>query len=93
MHDRNGTQLKKGDTVLIEAVIVDLSATEDYCNVSVESTSGRRPDGLKEKICSINTAVLILKESAHVCEYKDYGEDMDPNEHCSCGKTRPRTRS
>ena len=63
MHDRNGVQLKKGDKVLIEAVITDLGATEDYCNVSLETVSGRRPDGAKEKICSINTGVLIASSS------------------------------
>lgn len=49
MHDAKGRDLKVGDTVLIPAKIVNLSPTEDYCNVGVESFYGRRPDGLKEK--------------------------------------------
>ena len=59
MHDANGTPLKKGDKVLIPAVITDLSSGEDYCNVSIETTIGRRPDGNKERISAINTGVLI----------------------------------
>ena len=59
MHDANGTKLEKGDRVIIEAVIETLSPTEEYCNVSLETVLGRRPDGTKEKLCSINTAVIV----------------------------------
>jgi hypothetical protein len=62
VHDRNGTPLKKGDLVLIPAVITELQAGEDYCNVSLQTVSGRRPDGLKEYISAINTGVLVLSE-------------------------------
>jgi len=58
MHDALGRELKIGDYVLIPARITDLSPGEDYCNVSVETISGRRPDGNKEKISAINTGVL-----------------------------------
>lgn len=60
MHDRNGTELKRGDRVLIEAVITDLSPEENYCNVSLETVEGRRPDGQKEHMSAINTGVLTL---------------------------------
>lgn len=62
MHDRNGSPLKKGDRVLIEGVITDLYAGEDYCNVAVETLAGRRPDNEKEHISSVNTGVLTLLE-------------------------------
>lgn len=64
MHDRNGTALKKGDKVLIPAIIKDVSATEDYCNVTLETEHGRRPDGAKENIYAINTGVVVLLEAA-----------------------------
>lgn len=59
MHDCNGTPLKKGDRVLIPAVITDLSEGETFCNVSLETTLGRRPDDKKETINAINTGVLV----------------------------------
>jgi hypothetical protein len=60
MHDANGTLLKVGDKVLIPATITNLSdSTEDYCNVSLETTLGRRPDGQKEHFSSINTAQVV----------------------------------
>ena len=63
MHDKNGVPLKKGDRVLIEAIITDLNPSEDYCNVTLETASGRRPDGAKERISAINTGVLIAASS------------------------------
>lgn len=66
MHDVNGHPLKKGDKVLIPAVITDLSPGEDYCNVSVETTIGRRPDGSKERISAINTDVMVKVASEEV---------------------------
>jgi len=65
MHDRNGTPLKIGDFVMIPGVITQLSeSTEDFCNVTVETETGRRPDGKKESLSAINTGVLVLVEHA-----------------------------
>jgi hypothetical protein len=44
MHDRTGKPLKIGDHVTIHAKIVELSPTEEYCNVSLETIFGRKPD-------------------------------------------------
>jgi len=66
MHDANGTPLKKGDKVLIPARITELQPGEDYCNVSLETTLGRRPDGDKERICAINTGVMVKASSETV---------------------------
>lgn len=64
MHDRNGTQLKVGDLVMIPGKVTQLSPGEDFCNVGVETVHGRRPDGMKENFYAINTAVLVLHEKA-----------------------------
>lgn len=64
MHDKNGTELRVGDVVLIPARITQLSPGEDYCNVQLESEYGRRPDGMKETIYAINTGVMILIDRA-----------------------------
>lgn len=58
MHDRNGKALHVGDQVMIQCVVKDLQAGEDYCNVSLETVHGRRPDGAKEHIGAINTGVV-----------------------------------
>lgn len=62
MHDALGKKLKVGDHVIVTAKIVELYETEEFCNVSVETTLGRRPDGTKERISAINTGVLIKVE-------------------------------
>ena len=59
MHDARGKALKVGDLVMIPAVITELQPTEEFCNVTVATQIGRRPDGQKERFCSINTGVLI----------------------------------
>ncbi len=64
MHDKNGTPLKKGDIVTITAEITELSATEEYCNVTLKTVDGRRPDGQPETIHAINTGVMVLQARA-----------------------------
>jgi hypothetical protein len=60
MHDANGHPLKVGDRVLIPCVVTNLSeGSEDFCNVSVKTTIGRRPDGARESFSAINTGVLV----------------------------------
>lgn len=71
MHDAKNRPLKKGDLVLIPAKITELSATEDYCNVSATSVFGRRPDGQKESFSAINTGVLLRANDG---DENDWGE-------------------
>lgn len=59
MHDAKKRPLKEGDFVLIPARIAKLHPGDDFCNVDLESIFGRRPDGAKERICAINTGVLL----------------------------------
>lgn len=61
MHDKNGKPLKVGDIVVVECVVKDVSTTPDYCNCTLETVHGRRPDGQKERFSAINTAVVVLK--------------------------------
>lgn len=66
MHDRNGNVLKSGDVVLVEAVVTQVSPGDDYCNVTIKTVDGRRPDVAKETISAINTGVVTLFRSAAV---------------------------
>lgn len=63
MHDAKDRELKVGDLVLIPARIKELYPTSDFCNVSVVSCYGRRPDGLKETIGAINTGVMLREDA------------------------------
>ena len=63
MHDVHGKKLKVGDVVNIPCNILTISEVcTEYCNVSVETVHGRRPDGLKEKFFSLNTGRMELVE-------------------------------
>jgi len=66
MHDRNGTPVAKGDVVLVEAVIGDTYATEDYCNVTLrighEKPHG--PDNVQSTVTLNARQVLLFKKPA-----------------------------
>lgn len=72
MHDAKGRPLKEGDLVLILAEITQLSATEDYCNVSAKSVYGRRPDGAKESFSAINTGVLLRANAEDANDFSGF---------------------
>ena len=59
MHDVNGTPLKVGDKVVIPCKIMQISPTEEFCNVNLETMLGRKPDGQKESFAAINTAQVV----------------------------------
>lgn len=59
MHDRHRQPLKKGDLVMVPCIVTELNETEEYCNVSLTTVYGRRPDDMKEGIYAINTAVIV----------------------------------
>lgn len=61
MHDKNGTPLQKGDTVLIEARITDVQAHEDYCNCTLAIGSDE-PHGAHNVTSSVtlNTKQTLL---------------------------------
>lgn len=63
MHDAQGRPLAVGDIVLIPARVTSTSATEDYCNLTVESILTRRPDSLRETFSGFNTAIVLRANS------------------------------
>lgn len=62
-HDVNGKVLAVGDEVILRAKVTTVCPGEEYCNISIESVHGRKPDGLKETMSAINAAVLEKVES------------------------------
>lgn len=63
MHDAKNRPLKVGDRVLIPAIVKELYAQEDYCNATLDSAIGRRPDGSRELFSAINTGVTLRSNS------------------------------
>lgn len=71
MHDAKNRPLKVGDQVLVPAVVENVSAGDDYCNVSIKTTYGRRPDGQKERMSAINTGVLLRSNEGDTNDLAD----------------------
>ncbi len=42
-HDKNGQELKVGDTVNIEATVTDVQLGEEFCNVNLETVEPMFP--------------------------------------------------
>lgn len=42
-HDKNGQELKVGDTVAVEAVVTAIFQTDDYCNVNLNTVEPMFP--------------------------------------------------
>ena len=72
MHDAKGRALAQGDTVLVPAKVKEISATEDYCNVTLETCLGRRPDGMKETIYAINTGVTLRSNEGDTNDLSEF---------------------
>ncbi len=55
MHDAKGRELKVGDKVMIPAVITDIHASENYCNVNTRVTATMPGDkGSTPQVCAMN---------------------------------------
>lgn len=65
MHDRNGTPVKKGDVVLIQARIKDVTGGVDYCNATLEIgfEAEHGPANITGSV-TVNTRQTLLFESA-----------------------------
>ena len=66
MHDANGTPVKKGDKVLIEAVISDTYAAPDYCNVTLKIGADKPhgPDNVQSSVTLNTRQVLLYRKGA-----------------------------
>lgn len=76
MHDALGRPLLVGSRVLIPAIVTAISPSEEYCNVTVLSVLGRRPDALKETISSINTGVMFRANDGEVLPPRVFDGDL-----------------
>lgn len=65
MHDRNGTPLKVGDVVLIEAKVSSTYAAPDYCNVtlSIGFDKPHGPDNVTSNVTLNARQTLLLQRS------------------------------
>lgn len=66
-HDKNNSVLQVGDEVIIRAKITNLTEGEEFCNITVQTIEGRRPDGCKETF-TFNTGVVEKVEASLALE-------------------------
>lgn len=83
MHDHKGRELQVGDKVLIPFVVTEVYSDIDYCNVTLKSVHGRKPDGAKEVLTG-NSAVTFRNnegdDNGNLVNYTP-DEDQPPVAH------------
>lgn len=63
-HDKRGTELKVGDTVMVPCKIKAIHLTEDYCNVDLETKEGM-PPSMNKNTFSLNSKQTIKPTATH----------------------------
>ncbi len=57
-HDRNGVEVKVGDRVLIDCEVLEVTASEQYCNLKLKPVHPANPPEMDCTIHAINAAVV-----------------------------------
>ena len=60
-HDKNGTLIQAGDRVTVEFEVLDVSATEDFCNCKCYSVIPMLP-GTSPVMCWFNANQVLLTQ-------------------------------
>ena len=63
-HDKRGTELQVGDTVMVPCVIKAIHMTEDYCNVDLETRLFMPPLD-KTTTLTLNSRQTIKPTASH----------------------------
>lgn len=64
-HDKRGTELQVGDTVMVPCLIKAIHLTEDYCNVDLETKLTMPPDYGARTPLTLNSRQTIKPTASH----------------------------
>lgn len=73
-HDKRGTELKVGDTVMAPCRIKAIHLAEDYCNVDLQTTEGM-PPLLRTSTLTLNSKQTIKPTASH--RFGEYASGHD----------------
>lgn len=71
-HDKRGTELKVGDTVMVPCVVKAIHLTEDYCNVDLQ-TKLTMPPLNSVQTFTLNSQQTIKPTATH--RFLEYGQE------------------
>lgn len=72
-HDKRGTELQVGDTVMVPCRVKAIHLTEDYCNVDLETKIAMFPTD-KPTAVTLNSRQTIKPTITH--RFMEYGADQ-----------------
>jgi hypothetical protein len=64
MHDRNGTLLKAGDRVIVEAVISSVQADGEFCNITLQCTAPLKQAHMRMLTTNAGACSLVERTEA-----------------------------
>jgi hypothetical protein len=73
MHDMNGRPLSVGDSVLVPATITVVQATDEYCNISMETDVPMYP-GTHKSTIALNAKQVSKVTNEAGAESEDGGD-------------------
>jgi len=71
-HDKRGTELKVGDTVMVPCIVKAIHLTEDYCNVDLQTKLTMPPAGTVT-LLTLNSRQTIKPTATH--RFMEYGAE------------------
>lgn len=57
-HDKNGSLIEIGDIVNIPCLVKSIQATDDYCNLTVETTEKMLPENKYTNTYTLNSKMV-----------------------------------
>jgi hypothetical protein len=85
-HDKRGTELHVGDTVMVPCRVKAIHLTEEYCNVDLETKLTMPPLDTVQAL-TLNSRQTIKPTATH--RFADYGAGTPPQVDASETKERP----
>lgn len=73
-HDKRGTELKVGDTVMVPCRVKAIHLTEDYCNVDLETALTMPPRDTRQAF-TLNSRQTIKPTATH--SFAEYGRQTE----------------
>lgn len=71
-HDKRGTELRVGDTVMVPCIVKAIHLTEDYCNVDLVTKLTMPPVGSTTSL-TLNSKQTIKPTPTH--QFYEYGDE------------------
>lgn len=86
-HDKRGTELQVGDTVMVPCKVKAIHLTENYCNVDLVTAISMPPDRDNYQAMTLNSRQTIKPTASH--RFADYPAPVIGTDDHSAQRSEP----